>query len=96
LKKYQEGSPFEFKSDEDYLKVFSSNFEKIRDNEKAVIAGSEYGCDARLLQNYSKVPTLMFGPGSIKQAHGINEYLDLDQYLDYIKIMALSIIELNN
>ncbi|PUU87518.1 MAG: acetylornithine deacetylase or succinyl-diaminopimelate desuccinylase, partial [Halanaerobium sp.] len=92
LKKYQEGSPFEFKSDEDYLKVFSSNFEKIRDNEKAVIAGSEYGCDARLLQNYSKVPTLMFGPGSIKQAHGINEYLDLDQYLDYIKIMALSII----
>lgn len=96
LKKYQEGSPFESKESEDYITIFSSNFEKIRENEKAAVAGSEYGCDARLLQNYSKVPTLMFGPGSIKQAHGINEYIDLNQFIDYIKIMALSINDLNN
>jgi hypothetical protein len=76
-------------------RIFSSNFEKIVQNEKAVVAGSEYGCDARLIENYAKVPTLMFGPGSIKQAHGINEFIDLNQYIDYIKIIALSIYDLN-
>jgi len=95
LTKYQEGSPFELENNEEYLKIFSSNFEKIVQNEKAVVAGSEYGCDARLIENYAKVPTLMFGPGSIKQAHGINEFIDLDQYIDYIKIIALSIYDLN-
>lgn len=95
LTKYQEGSPFELKNNKYFLEIFSNNYKKIR-NQKAAIGGSEYGCDARLIQNYSNVPTLMFGPGSIKQAHGINEYIDLDQYIDYIKIIALSINDLNN
>ncbi len=94
LTKYQEGSPFEMKSKKSLLKIFSNNFKKVRKKE-SLISGSEYGCDARLLQNYSKIPTLMFGPGSIKQAHGINEYIDLDQYIDYIKIIALSLNDIN-
>lgn len=94
LTKYQEGSPFELKNNKEFLKIFSNNSKIVRKKE-ASISGSEYGCDARLIQNYSNIPTLMFGPGSIKQAHGINEYIDLEQYIDYIKIIALSLNDLN-
>jgi acetylornithine deacetylase/succinyl-diaminopimelate desuccinylase-like protein len=35
------------------------------------------------------IPTILIGPGIAKQAHTPNERLELDQYLDAIKIYAL-------
>jgi acetylornithine deacetylase/succinyl-diaminopimelate desuccinylase family protein len=38
-----------------------------------------YGSDASTLQHNGGVPTIVYGPGSIAQAHGPNEYVELDQ-----------------
>ncbi len=49
------------------------------------------GCDARHFVNRYRTPTLIFGPGRLEQAHGINEYLDLAQWQKASEILALFI-----
>jgi acetylornithine deacetylase/succinyl-diaminopimelate desuccinylase family protein len=41
-------------------------------------AGVPYGSDASKLQKRRGIPSLVFGPGSIAQAHGADEYVPLD------------------
>ena len=38
------------------------------------------------------MPTVIFGPGSIEQAHTADEFLDIDQYLQAIKTIAAAIV----
>lgn len=40
-------------------------------------------CDARLYKE-ADIPTLIWGPGSLKQAHSVNEYLSLNQLKAFI------------
>jgi acetylornithine deacetylase len=49
------------------------------------------GCDARHFVNRYHTPTLIFGPGRLEQAHGINEYMDLAQWQRASEILALFI-----
>jgi acetylornithine deacetylase len=42
---------------------------------------------------YSKTPALVFGPGQLKLAHRPDEYMDLVQLLEGVKILALTIVE---
>ena len=60
---------------------------------KPTIQGCPYGSDARLLTNYGGTPTVLFGPGSIEQAHAINEFVSVEEYLQAIEILALTIAE---
>lgn len=92
LEKYQEGSPFKLIGDNKLLDTIADNYQEVL-TDKAEIKGCEYGCDARLLYNYGETPTVMFGPGSIKQAHSINEFIEIDEYLDYIKVLAVTILD---
>ena len=48
---------------------------------------------ARIMNDVAQMPMVMFGPGSIEQAHAIDEWVSLDQYLAAIKILALFIVE---
>lgn len=41
-------------------------------------------CDARLFKEFG-IPTIIYGPGSLEQAHSTNEYIDLDELKDYAK-----------
>ena len=45
----------------------------------AACAGVPYGSDASKLQGLQGVPTIVFGPGSIAQAHTANEYVPLSE-----------------
>ena len=45
------------------------------------IQGLASGADARLLTNFADTPTVLCGPGSIDNAHSINEYVPVDEYL---------------
>jgi acetylornithine deacetylase len=87
IKKYQEGSSFEINPDHPIIKLVSKQYEKSM-GMNPTIRGCEYGSDARLLNNYGNIPTVVFGPGSIEQAHAINEYVPVDEYLKAIEILV--------
>lgn len=92
IKLYQLGSGYELPSDNQMIKIVSSVHNEVTGQE-AVVRGCEYGSDARLLTNYGKTPTVLYGPGSIQQAHGINEFMDMDQFYKAIEVYAGTIIE---
>lgn len=50
------------------------------------IAGLSYGCDASKLAKWG-VPVLVFGPGSIEQAHTNEEYIELNQIVKAVNIL---------
>ncbi|HOG18718.1 MAG: N-formyl-4-amino-5-aminomethyl-2-methylpyrimidine deformylase [Syntrophaceae bacterium PtaU1.Bin231] len=55
------------------------------------IAGCSYCSDMEYLGNQGKVPTVIMGPGWIGYAHKANECIPISEYLDCVKILALSI-----
>lgn len=46
------------------------------------------GTDMRLLVGRASIPTINFGPGDMSQGHAANERLEIDQYLDAVRILA--------
>lgn len=58
---------------------------------KSVVCGFEAACDAMMFNRYSDTPAMVFGPGQLGLAHRPDEYMDLRQYLEAIKILALTI-----
>jgi acetylornithine deacetylase len=42
------------------------------------VVGVPYGSDASKLQHRSGIPSIVFGPGSIGQAHGADEFVPID------------------
>jgi acetylornithine deacetylase len=89
---YQLGSAFDIGCNHPIYHCVSDNFKKLKFEEPSLY-GLESGADARLLTNYGNTPTLIFGPGSIENAHSVNEFIELQQYYDAIKILSLSIID---
>ena len=43
-----------------------------------------FACDMRHLVNQGGIPSIIFGPGTIAQAHKPDEHIDLGEYLDSI------------
>ncbi len=41
--------------------------------------GAPYGTDASKIQYYQGVPSIVFGPGSINQAHSRSEWVPIEQ-----------------
>lgn len=52
----------------------------------AVLKAFEATCEAPFLSVERGIPTLVFGPGSIRQAHTVDECVDISEYLDGAKI----------
>ena len=44
-----------------------------------------FACDARHLVNQGNIPSVIFGPGSIAQAHKPDEHIDINEYLKCIE-----------
>jgi acetylornithine deacetylase len=57
----------------------------------ATVSAFPTGCDMRLYTNHGDTPSIIFGPGSARNAHFVDEYVPLSQYLDSIKILAVFI-----
>ena len=45
-------------------------------------------CDARHLINFAGVPTLIFGPGRLEDAHAADEHVAIDDVLEAAAILA--------
>ena len=71
---------------------FEGAYRKIREKEVKIV-GSMCGCDSRLWRNIAKCPTIQFGPGNLAQFHGIDEWLDVEEFYRTILIYAQLILD---
>jgi acetylornithine deacetylase len=53
------------------------------------IRGVTYGSDMRLLVNEAKTPTVLFGPGDVRQSHRPDEFVPIDDLLLAVRALAL-------
>jgi acetylornithine deacetylase len=84
-------SPYEISSRHPLAKTLGNCVNKIK--EVSEVSGLPSGADARILNNIGKIPTVIFGPGDLSQAHSIDESISISEYIKAIKILTLSIIE---
>jgi acetylornithine deacetylase len=59
--------------------------------EPAKIKGHEGAADTRFLINYGNTPTVIYGPGTISQMHAQDEWVSVEDLIQSVKIMALTI-----
>lgn len=57
-----------------------------------VYEGMTYASDARLLINVGGTPTVVFGPGDVRAAHGPNESVSLDELTTVVETLALTVL----
>lgn len=55
------------------------------------VLGSPYCADMDMLVNQGKMPTIIYGPGTIAHAHKADELISIDEYVSCIKTLAFSI-----
>jgi acetylornithine deacetylase/succinyl-diaminopimelate desuccinylase family protein len=79
--------PTEISVDEPVVKAMLGGAEKVL-GERLPVGGSRYACDSPFFVNERNVPTLIFGPGSIDQAHTYDEWIDVEQLLQATKVYA--------
>ena len=56
------------------------------------VKGVPYGADMRLLVNEGGIPTILFGPGDVRQSHRPDEYVPLDDLLLATRALALTVL----
>jgi acetylornithine deacetylase len=83
--------PAEIPSGHPICKVLADSFERIK-HKKPLLKGHEGATDARFLIGWGKTPTVIFGPGTIAQMHAQDEWIRIDDLLDSVKILALTIV----
>jgi acetylornithine deacetylase/succinyl-diaminopimelate desuccinylase-like protein len=87
--KYLEGSYWKDWEKSSTLKTFYGIVEKIY-NRKPFFFLHPSWSDAATIRNEEYCPkTIMFGPGSGASAHLANEYIDIQDYLNAIKVFTL-------
>ena len=62
-------------------------------SQKPIIEGVPYAADMALFTNYCKIPAVLFGPGNVRRAHSIDEYVEIDDIMNCIKIIANLIVD---
>jgi len=70
------------------VNVLSDAFKEVLNNSPTVSAFPT-GCDMRLYTNHGDTPSVIFGPGSGRKAHFVDEFVSVDEYIDAIKVLAL-------
>jgi acetylornithine deacetylase len=53
-----------------------------------VVQGVTYGSDLRLFTNHGGIPAVLYGPGSIFDAHTVNEHVELEEVVTATKVLA--------
>lgn len=58
-----------------------------------VLSAFPAGCDMRLLTNVGDIPTVIFGPGSLRQAHTHDEFVPITDVLAATRALACLILD---
>jgi len=56
----------------------------------ARVEGMTYGADMRLLVNVGSTPTVLFGPGDVRNSHRPNEYVPVEELVAAVRTLALT------
>ena len=88
---YQETLCFETDVDTEFVEAVAGSCRDVTG--KTIIAGFPSGCDGAPLSKIGKMPVIILGPGDGKQAHTIDEFVELDQFYKAIEIYANVIID---
>lgn len=56
------------------------------------VKGVPYGADMRLYTNHAHMPTVLYGPGDVRLAHAVDEYVSLAEVIAVTKTIALTIV----
>ena len=82
LEIYQMGNGFEINEDNEFVKYIKKTCSLTDRNIE--IAGGTAGNDARTFSNIAKLPTVILGPGLLKDCHTVDEKLNINEYYKYI------------
>lgn len=55
--------------------------------------GVTWGADLRLFTNHARIPTVLYGPGDVRLAHAVDEYVEVGEVLKAAKVIALTMIK---
>ena len=83
----------EIEEDEEIVLTLKKSYQKLTGKEP-VVDGVSYFTDARFMVNDYGIPAVIFGPGSIDQAHAVDEYVEVEQLVDVSKVYAVTIASL--
>ncbi|BAK98363.1 acetylornithine deacetylase [Oscillibacter valericigenes Sjm18-20] len=89
---YQAGGPFEMDVNHPLVSSLCRAYQTGRGKPLEVV-GYPAGSDARLWRTVAGIPTLQFGPGNLEQCHAVNEYVEIESYLQSIRIYAELILD---
>ena len=92
IKITQAGGGFEMEEHSFFVDSFKRAYAEARGKDVKVV-GSPAGCDSRLWRNIAECPTIQFGPGNLAQCHAVDEWLELEAYLQSILIYAELILD---
>jgi formylaminopyrimidine deformylase len=81
----------EIDSDHPGTKVLANSYEKLL-TDKPTVGMSTTVTDAGWLGR-AGIPTVIFGPGKLEDAHSVNEKVEIRQLLDFTKVLAVFIAE---
>lgn len=87
IEKFQQGSAYDIGSNHPIVNCVGESLQAVT-GRPAQIRGLASGADARLINNYANTPTLLCGPGSIGDAHSVNEFVEVQQYLDAVAMFC--------
>lgn len=87
LQRFQQGSGYDIGADHPIVRCAGDILEAVT-GVRPPVRGLASGADARLLNNYAHTPTLLCGPGSISNAHAVDEYVPVQEYLDAIAMFC--------
>jgi acetylornithine deacetylase len=73
------------------IKTVSSAYRDITGT-SPVLEGVTYGSDMRHLVNIGNTPTILFGPGNVRDSHKPNEAVKIKDLEITVKTLALSIL----
>jgi acetylornithine deacetylase len=74
------------------VKLVAESYREVTGQEPE-ISGRQGAADARFLNGFGEVPTVIFGPGPTSQMHANNEWVSVTDLVDATKTIALSIYE---
>ncbi len=75
--------------DHPIVQTVSETFETVT-GRAPVFEGMTYGADMRLLVNEGNTPTVLFGPGDVRNAHRPDEFVPLNDLITTVKTLTLT------
>jgi len=83
--------PSKIPGDHPIVKNLKDSFRKVT-GEEPELEGMTYASDARLLIEVGETPTVVFGPGDVRDAHGPNECVSIDDLETVTKTIAFTVL----